>query len=764
MPESSTNRFCKKVDLEVLPSRSDVGESSYHKHSLWMAHWARSSISPEPQNGQSCSPLKEIDDVGYSKDCGALPFELMKARVAERLMVGVSHGGVSAGNTRQFSTNMRGVARDVCQEVQCKNVDQMGSSFESSVMQKNVNLYAAKTVVSERYSVHKISDILVDSRKLCGTENLSSEWNHFPMFEINRKIDSILNPRRSALVTSSEKIFVPQKSVKINMSTSNVMSFSSKEYQLHTHQVTDENRQCKSARGMLSHLDNYTGLNSDHAGKKLKGHLSIEEPCSCSKDDTDSSCSLADEHHARHYIPNSKKSPHRSCKNSSVYSASKMENQFVEGSLLEHKSEVYGACKKKQHLEGVAFHESALHREHEIKSVKTTAITNEGDMDTNGHHVDFGNLLQSDQQYLNKHTEDSAVNLTESCKTPDAIDSAMILKSKDESLAQEKRTNNKLIDNKRKGPCLFEMFTQPTKSNVKCSIDRTSSGKSCGNMTSGLLGAQKQFSTKTDTFYSEAHHASKSTAGFASASMQKDLGYPFSAKTEQLVTSSVKGVSIGSKGNEAVNTSAEHRDFYPKATCVNNQEWSMSKTSSMNLDLVLFQISRLKNPIPNALNESPACPDPSEKWLKRLQHDTSDSHVPCSKKPKVGDGPLAGGTCTVFGQVFDCDSDSTGMINHVKNKLICKGLTDQQSQEGSPMSAKSLNRWIGRWCRGGTPVFHGTSNLERQEAKSGMPSDDLEGQFPSIAAMAMMGRVMNKLRPCELQKRGPSVVWRTEGL
>ncbi|KAL5226649.1 hypothetical protein ABZP36_014914 [Zizania latifolia] len=762
MPDSPANRFGEKVDFEVVPSKSAIGKSPYRKHSLWMAHWTRSSISEEPQNEQSC-PIKGIDDVGYSKDCGALPFELMKARVAERLMVGVSHGAASAGNTRQFSSDMWGVAHDVCQEVQCKNVDQMGSSFESSVMKKNVNIYAAKTVVSEKYSVHKISDISMDSRKHCVTDNLSSEWSHFPMFEINKKIGSILNPKQSAFVTSSDKNFVPQKSVKVNMSSSNVMAFSSREYQLDTHRVTDDNmKQCKSARRMLSHLDNYPGLNSDNAGEKLKGHLSIEESCYCIKDETNSSCSLANEHHANHYITNSK-SPHWPCKNSSMLSASKMENQTVEGSL-QHKLGASGACKQQQHLEGVAFVEPALSREHEIKAVKTSAINKEGDVDTSGRHVIFANLSQGEHQYLNGHTVDSAVNLTESCKLPDTIDNAIIMKNKDEAQAHEKPTENKSTDNKRKGPCLFEMLTQPTKSNVKCSKDPTSSGKSCGNKTSCLLGAQKQFSTKTDTLYSEAYHASKSTAGFASASIQKESGYPSSAKTEQAVTASIKGVASCSKGNEAVNESAEHPDFSSKATCANSQEWSMSKTSSMNLDLVLFQMSRLRNPIPNALNESPVCTDPSDKWLKRLQHDTSDSHVPCPKKQKVGDGPLTGGTCTVFGRVFDHESNnSTAVIKHGKDTPTCERLVDQQNQEGSPMPAKTLNRWIGRWCRGGTPVFHGASNLERQ-ANSNIPNDELEGQFPSIAAMAMMGRVMNKLRPCELQKRGPSVVWRTEGL
>jgi hypothetical protein len=45
-----------------------------------------------------------------------------------------------------------------------------------------------------------------------------------------------------------------------------------------------------------------------------------------------------------------------------------------------------------------------------------------------------------------------------------------------------------------------------------------------------------------------------------------------------------------------------------------------------------------------------------------------------------------------------------------------------------------------------------------------MPPDHLEGQFSSIVAMAMMGQVMNNLRPQELQRRGPSVVRKAYGL
>uniref|UniRef100_A0A0A9D2S9 Uncharacterized protein n=1 Tax=Arundo donax TaxID=35708 RepID=A0A0A9D2S9_ARUDO len=279
-------------------------------------------------------------------------------------------------------------------------------------------------------------------------------------------------------------------------------------------------------------------------------------------------------------------------------------------------------------------------------------------------------------------------------------------------------------------------------------------------MGSCLLGALMPFSTKTDTLYSDAHRAS----GFVATSTQKDSDCPNMAKSEQIATSSIR-VSSCSRGNETVNVIAENHNSYSKATRASKQEWSMSETSSVNLDLILFQIGRMRNSISSALIESPVCSEPSGKWLKRLQHDISDPHFPCSKRSKVGNGPPPGGTCTMFGRDIDYDIGSADMSNHVKEEQLRYGRSmNQQNGEVSPISAKSLNRWIGRWCQGRTPIYRGTSNVEKQTPKSNLPPDDLEGQFPSIAAMAMMGRIMNKQRPCGLQKRGPSVVWKTHEL
>lgn len=59
--------------------------------------------------------------------------------------------------------------------------------------------------------------------------------------------------------------------------------------------------------------------------------------------------------------------------------------------------------------------------------------------------------------------------------------------------------------------------------------------------------------------------------------------------------------------------------------------------------------------------------------------------------------------------------------------------------------------WIRRWCHGQHQTVKVPVATERFEKKI----------FPSIAAMALMGKAMNGYRPCEFTKKGNFVVWKT---
>ncbi|GJN15143.1 hypothetical protein PR202_gb02036 [Eleusine coracana subsp. coracana] len=240
-----------------------------------------------------------------------------------------------------------------------------------------------------------------------------------------------------------------------------------------------------------------------------------------------------------------------------------------------------------------------------------------------------------------------------------------------------------------------------------------------------------------------------------------DYIYSNDAKTERLSTPSTRR-DADNKGNESHNVN-EHHDVFSKDAIASKQS-CVPATGTTNLDLMLFQMSRMRNPISVGVVQPPVSAQPSDRWLKRLYLGVLDPEIPSSKRPKVGGEDSREDASCLFGMGLGCNrAGNEESSDHVKeDKVSGEGIKLHGNDQKLHVPAKSLNYWIGRWCEGGTPVFHGHPGHRRQATKLDQASEESGGQFPSIAAMAMMGRVMNKLRPCDHQKKGPFVVWKTE--
>ncbi|KAI5020036.1 uncharacterized protein LOC123418408 [Hordeum vulgare subsp. vulgare] len=280
---------------------------------------------------------------------------------------------------------------------------------------------------------------------------------------------------------------------------------------------------------------------------------------------------------------------------------------------------------------------------------------------------------------------------------------------------------------KQNGPYLFEMLTMPSKSQSTYAIDSLSS---C----SPLFGAQNHFSPKTKTVHGDAQHVSKSSAGLASSPMQKSNDCAEKAY-EQLATLSIEGSPRYNKESRFHNANASANQYVSsKGTTSSNQGLSTPGTEIMDLDPPLFQTGT-GNQVPNDTIGSPAGADPSDKWLKRLLHDTTDPHVHRSKRPRTGDCRPVGGAGGMSGTDI--------VVDHVEPRCV--------------------HCWIGRLCQGGgPPVSHGEPDERGTTAKPDVVAREFGGHFPSIKAMAMMGRVMSKIGPFDRQRKGPWVMWKAE--
>lgn len=747
-------RYDKQEDFQLLLSKKDPGESPQHKHFLWMAHWTKASSSAEPRSG---NPLLDSNEGATRKDSETLPYEFMKSTMAERLMVGVSRGSASMQRAHEFSSGMWGVAHDVCNERGPNSIEQGGESFERSLKKNAVNLRAS-AVVSETYSVHKLSGLPLDFQNLGTSQDPSLDWSHFPMFEINRKIDNILNrKRRSALGPAS---------LNVNMSTSHVMEISSQEYRMHSHQIADENLDtCKLAQGFTSHLEDPAGLNSDPSRKKLKGQLLDTMSCSCSKDDNNPSDCPMDEQHTSHYSKH--EPPYASDEKEFEFPGN--DNNRISVSAL-HTTKTRGSDDYKQHdTAGAVLCAPVLGEEFQNGPVNYFNNSKEGHDNFHETYKSHGKAVLSSlpsykKQHLKPQRTESAANL-QACMLPDQIANKLTEKSNSEPITNGPKSKEMYTDScNQRGPFLFEKLTVPSKSQSAYPKNSASSGRSSGfgvcmygtNIGSHLFGAQNQSSAKTDTLYTDTVFGSKSSAGIASLSTQKDCGCPKEAKHVQLAIASKTGHS-NEDGFHNVN---ESRDDLSKATIASKHS-CLPGARTTNLDLILSQMRRMRKQISSGLVQPPIGAEPSDRWLKRLQLDVSDSDIPGSKRPKVGGSPPLRQLDCLFDMALPCGYGTETIDGVKEDQALDEGNKLLDKQERSPIAAKSMNTWIGRWCQGGTPVFHEDPGQTRHGTEPDQPSEEL-GQFPSIAAMAMMGRVMNKLRPCEHQKKGPLVVWKTD--
>ncbi|KAL7585902.1 hypothetical protein Lser_V15G45743 [Lactuca serriola] len=136
--------------------------------------------------------------------------------------------------------------------------------------------------------------------------------------------------------------------------------------------------------------------------------------------------------------------------------------------------------------------------------------------------------------------------------------------------------------------------------------------------------------------------------------------------------------------------------------------------------------------------------EPGSRWIKRLKL-TGSSLLPKTSPEnklftKVKVGPPSE---TAIAE----SSDRHNNNNNNNNKEVV-GLS---------------NAWIQRWSSNQGQKSPVVERIEKGDCKVGPPEEDEKKQFPSIAAMALMGKAMSGFQQCKFQKRESFMVWNTKG-
>ncbi|KAL5713589.1 hypothetical protein ACHQM5_015651 [Ranunculus cassubicifolius] len=162
-----------------------------------------------------------------------------------------------------------------------------------------------------------------------------------------------------------------------------------------------------------------------------------------------------------------------------------------------------------------------------------------------------------------------------------------------------------------------------------------------------------------------------------------------------------------------------------------NMDLSTSRTESLDAEHLRFDSS----PSPQQQKSD----DPSSRWVKRLKLSSPGyNYAHGTKLDTLHNNKLKDTTSPSSSNPMELDKQP-------------------DSSEGVSLS----HPWIQRWCRNQEPRGEMKMKMELSERESSKMemSEYQTKQFPSIAAMALMGKTMTGLQSCKIQNKGTFVVW-----
>ncbi|XP_042068120.1 uncharacterized protein LOC121811348 isoform X1 [Salvia splendens] len=188
-----------------------------------------------------------------------------------------------------------------------------------------------------------------------------------------------------------------------------------------------------------------------------------------------------------------------------------------------------------------------------------------------------------------------------------------------------------------------------------------------------------------------------------------------------------------------------------------------SRTQSLEMDMPMFQAEQpeLKS-------------TPSSRWVKRLKN-SSDCSSRGTKTLNMAESLSHEKKRAFFRSILNkgfVSSEPTPKQHHGKEMFLSEGSgnsskEDEHLSPNLPSKSKELllsHFWIKRWLCNGSQVPREKPETPVVCAPQVLKSSayDLQKkQFPSIAAIAVMGKSMAGFQSCELEKRGSLTVWKT---
>ncbi|XP_011623612.1 uncharacterized protein LOC18422612 isoform X1 [Amborella trichopoda] len=205
---------------------------------------------------------------------------------------------------------------------------------------------------------------------------------------------------------------------------------------------------------------------------------------------------------------------------------------------------------------------------------------------------------------------------------------------------------------------------------------------------------------------------------------------------------------------------------------LHGRELSTPRTQSLEADHLLSGYHEAETSHSPFQQEGDVSLNLSNRWVKRLRLSTSESLNMNSSE--VGKMPPKHESIKLFSKVLNYQRGSSGAISKGKRPRNLIENPDTSSNHLVILGhggtfAKLLNEktesifsdpWIQRW-RAPSREIHPVLDPEQVtcEPERVPERKDFQKQFPSVAAMALMGKAISNFRPSEFKKKGSLIIW-----
>lgn len=507
------------------------------------------------------------------------------------------------------------------------------------------------------------------------TSRLNLERKHFPMFDINRRIETILGPmKRTGYGTMEVRMNGRKLHLGESSSSPHLIEFASEEHQLQQKRVAEatskEMRKYDSISGSFTHFSSRV-VYKEHIANTNLSYLR-QEVCNSSSHSTSM---VSEKKNDKQFVRSSGRSWTR-LKDGSMSSPNDIPQTPLTG---EDGTESENSCHSRL-----------------IKSNKLENCCNVGTGTEN-----TSRYVNTRKRRPQKQLEETHLLFTKKMGTDFLLEHQTV----EESAASAHV----------KGASFFERLTSPAlvhhigqREENSVPLVGSTNSKCSDEIDANFMDKQTEPSVRIDLMCTDVRPASRSRAVGTSSTSQKDI------------------------------------------TCYNP---NLAEIAGTNLEVTSSK--DVSTPRSQSMDS-----DATWKWVKRLHSNTLYPTPISTKRLKLGD---ASPVVEVQNLVTKVVTYNRSISNLPQSQQPDKtGIFPEKIQSCSVDSVKMMP-WIRRWCRQ-SQVTSQVPVLCAPEHSNMLPEKLEANQFPSLAAMALMGKSVNNFRPCEFQRRGAITSWNTGDL